>query len=63
MAVIGAGFFFLSDDCHPSSALAQPQFTVPPRRAIVDGIAKVPDAPGPGVEPNPAIIEKYLVPE
>ncbi len=28
---------------------------------IVDGHAMVPDAPGLGVEPNPAIIEKYLV--
>ncbi len=28
---------------------------------IVHGVAKVPDAPGLGVEPNPAIIEKYLV--
>jgi L-alanine-DL-glutamate epimerase-like enolase superfamily enzyme len=29
--------------------------------AIVDGYAAVPQEPGLGVEPNPAIIEKYLV--
>lgn len=28
---------------------------------IVDGMASVPEEPGLGVEPNPAIIEKYLV--
>ena len=28
---------------------------------VVDGWAKVPDEPGLGVEPNPKIIEKYLV--
>jgi L-alanine-DL-glutamate epimerase-like enolase superfamily enzyme len=28
---------------------------------IIDGHARVPDAPGLGVEPDPAIIEKYLV--
>jgi L-alanine-DL-glutamate epimerase-like enolase superfamily enzyme len=28
---------------------------------IVDGYATVPDAPGLGLEPNPAIIETYLV--
>ncbi len=28
---------------------------------IVDGYARVPDGPGLGVEPNPEIIEKYLV--
>jgi L-alanine-DL-glutamate epimerase-like enolase superfamily enzyme len=28
---------------------------------VVDGYARVPDEPGLGVEPNPAIVEKYLV--
>jgi L-rhamnonate dehydratase len=50
---------FIMEYCVEPSEISRSLAKDPIR--IEGGYAKVPDAPGLGVEPNPAIIEKYLV--
>ena len=54
--IFGAGFGELGDRQRLGQAAAR-EVPIP----IVDGHADVPEEPGFGVEPNPAIVEKYLV--